>query len=170
MSELCAIGEIIKPHGLQGECKVNSNLAEDFPWPRLVGIACSIGLESERVETTLASIRPGNAGWLVYFGGFECLESLTGILGKKLFVPREWIAPLLEKEEFFVSDLIGARVLCGGVEIGVVLGLEAIPNNPLLKIELTAGKVFLLPFQDKFVPVCQAGLVEVLDWEPFAEV
>ena len=71
-------------------------------------------------------------------------EAMEVLRGKDLLVPRA-VAPPLEEDEWYASDLEGLRVVDGVREIGFVTGLLALPSCEALEVSRPDGRELLVP-------------------------
>lgn len=134
--EWLAAGRIGRPHGLDGSFHVTGarpGLLEqgssvrvgehDTEVERLAGTA-----DRPIVRVTLAATR-------------EALEPLRGL---ELQVPRA-VAPPLEEDEWYASDLEGLRVVDGATPVGFVTRLMPLPSCEALEVSRADGSELLVP-------------------------
>ena len=90
--------------------------------------------------------RRGHAGAVVQFADFDNEQRVDLIMGSELFIEER---EPIEDDEFYMEDLIGFKVLAGGVK-GRVTDYIDNPLNPLFEIEID-GKLVLIPAVEEFI-------------------
>jgi 16S rRNA processing protein RimM len=129
-------GRIGRPHGLDGSFHVTGVR------PRLLGLgnAVRVGARATEVER-LAGTEDRPIVRLTLADSREAIEALRG---KELLVPRA-VAPPLEEDEWYASDLQGLRVVDGATEVGVVSRLLPLPSCEALEVACADGRELLVP-------------------------
>lgn len=100
--------------------------------------------------------------------GIQSREDAIAMKGTELFVPREALADVDDEAEFYVTDLIGLRVVdASGAELGLVKSVDNYGASDVLEITLNdvtgieneshqgaalKGDSLLLPFTKELVP------------------
>jgi 16S rRNA processing protein RimM len=157
-----ALAEVTRPHGVRGEVRLrlyNSD-SELLPSQSQVLLRPPIGTEkSMRVE----SMRGADAGHLIAkFRGIDDRDQADLLRGVEVCVPREAFPPL-EEGEFYVCDVIGARVVGPGGEVGRVQDLVNYPSTDVLVVKIESPHVGTveLPLLDDFIEEVDAEQGEV---------
>jgi len=149
------VGLITSAHGIRGMVKVYpyTDSPDRFNTIQRVYIEGDDALRA--VEA--ASVQKNMA--LVKIQGVDTRNAAEGILKKKLFIPFEDRKPL-EKDQFFIDDLIGLTVSTpSGDVIGELTDVMTQHGNDILVIDTEKGEV-LIPFVKAFVrSVDQGGIV-----------
>ena len=149
------VGLITSAHGMRGMVKVYpyADSPDRFNTIQRVYIEGDDALRA--VES--ASVQKNMA--LVKIQGVDTRNAAEGILKKKLFIPFEDRKPL-EKDQFFIDDLIGLTVSTpSGDVIGELTDVMTQHGNDILVIDTEKGEV-LIPFVKAFVrSVDQGGIV-----------
>jgi len=150
-SGLWACGTVGRAHGLAGEFYLDL-------LPN--GLACLNGGERfflERPDSTeprpVVLTRAGGTDLrpLVRLDGVDSREAATGLHGAVVLASG---AGLDEGVDHYpVSELLGARVVSGGVELGVVTEVLMNPAHDILQIEAADGSRTLVPFVAELVEV-----------------
>lgn len=139
-SPLLEIGRVGRPHGTGGEVTVT--LVSNRPERLEPGSE----LQTDLGILQVSSARPHNKRHLVAFAGVDDrskAETLTGLVLRA--------APIVDPDELWVHDLIGARVVDqSGTDRGFVESVVANPAGDLL--ELTDGALVPLRFLVRSVP------------------
>lgn len=149
------VGEITSAHGIRGMVKVYpyTDTPERFKTISRIFIEGEDGLRS--VES--ASVQKNMA--LIKIEGIDTRNASEAICKKKLFIPFEDRKPL-EKDQFFIDDLLGLTVYTvDGKVIGELSDVMTQHGNDILVIR-SGDKEVLIPFVKAFVrSVDQDGIV-----------
>lgn len=145
-----AIGEIARPHGVQGELRLKLYNPDSDLLARRPRLRLRLGDGSLR-DATITSAREVNKAILVRLADVEDRDAAEALRGAEILVPREAF-PALEDGEFYACDLEGARaVMSSGEEIGTVTGLASYPTCDVLVIERSSGGRVEVPLLDPYV-------------------
>lgn len=173
--EWIEIGRIVAPQGIKGEVRVypSSDFPERFMEPGQRWLKRPRSLTPEPVELLRGRHIDGKGLYVVQIAGVESREGAEALRDAVLMVPAS-DRPHLDPGEFYVSDLIGLRVIvqATGDEIGTVTNLFEAGNDllevtyyPLDVENLTPAKprTVLVPFVNAIVPVVNlaAGYLEI---------
>jgi len=140
-----------KPHGLKGEAFVVSmtDEPEEVFVPGRVLVPVSDQGEPIGDAVTVTRARPFHRGWLLAFREVADRTALEewpswylGALASELRT--------LGESEMYVHEVPGAKVVEGGVEIGVAKELVENPGGSLLVAE-RAGREHLIPFRSPII-------------------
>lgn len=147
------VGEIVAPHGLRGEVRVNPS--SDFPERFLESGQRWLqdkDEEPQKIELISGRKIPGKYIYVVSFLGIDNRTTAELLVGKKVLVNSKQ-RPKLEEGEFHLLDLLGLKVKLQPEEheIGKIINLIN-AGNDLLEIELNSGKKVLVPFVKQIVP------------------
>ncbi len=140
------VGEITSAHGIRGMIKV-------YPYtdsPERFKTIQRVFIEGEDTlrEIESASVQKNMA--LIKIQGVDTRNASEGIVKKKLYIPFEDRKPL-EKDQYFIDDLIGLRVsTVAGDVIGELTDVLTQHGNDILVISTETGQV-LIPFVRAFV-------------------
>ena len=143
MEDYFKIGVITTSHGVRGEMKVYPTTDDSKRFSKLkeVYLETKTGRELRKV----VSVRYAGEFVLLKFEGIESPEEAVKYRQKGLFVDRAH-AVKLQKDEYFVADLMGIRVVDPEQGLEGVL-TEVIPTgaNDVYAIQLEDGRELLLP-------------------------
>lgn len=137
------IGVITEPHGIKGEVKI-------FPTTDDVGRIKKLKeiiLENGKEKTILhpESMKLQKQFVIVKFEEFNDRNEVEKLRKKELFVTRE-NAVKLNKDEYYIADLIGLKVIDdSNTEIGVVADVFETGANDVYEIDKTNGEKLYLP-------------------------
>jgi len=143
---LAAIGA---PFGLKGAVRVKSLSGETAHIKQLDNVTLRINNDEKtfKIENCAVSDDPGTL--LIKFSGIDSPEEAKKLGGSFIVAPRSQAAPL-EKDEFYIEDLKGLRVLCANTEIGSITDILEGGGGDLAEIKLVSGEKRLVPFRKEF--------------------
>jgi 16S rRNA processing protein RimM len=133
-----ALAEVARPHGVWGEVRLkiynaDSELLFSMP-PVLVRRP-----NEDTSPMELESLRGADAGYLLAkFRGVDGRDAADRLRGATISVERERF-PKLDEGEFYVCDVIGARIVGPRGDLGVVQDLVSYPSADVLLVKLDAG-------------------------------
>ena len=84
--------------------------------------------------------------------GVDTPEQARELSGWELWVPRSEASTLADGE-YYTADLYGCTVYHGGQEAGTVTNVLPAGGGDMLEVTDAAGKSFMVPFRELFVPV-----------------
>jgi 16S rRNA processing protein RimM len=129
-------GRVGRPHGLDGSFYVTLPVAELLDATEAV----EVGGRSLRIERRAGtSERP-----ILRLAGCASREDADALRGTPLLVDDALAAPL-EEGEYWAHELAGCAVHDGGVEVGVVRRMIALPSCEVLEVERPGGPDVLVP-------------------------
>ena len=151
MKEYLLVCKVLKPLGLNGEMKVYSYTTfKDIRYKK--GNALYIKDNNEYKALTIKShySKGGNIE-VISFKDYEDINLIAPFIGQELYALKD--EKLLNKNEFYYSDLINLKVLDeDNNELGKVISVEEFPAQITLKISKNLAKAhFFVPFNDFFV-------------------
>lgn len=164
MSTKVCIGQFAGAHGVRGQVKLRSFTADP------AAIASYGPLSDEAGKRHFAVSLTGTAkdAFLAKVEGVADRDAAEALNGVRLFVDRDRL-PETEEEEFYHADLIGLRVeRLDGVVVGTVRAVHDFGAGDVLEIASDDGRVELLPFTVKVVPVVDVAGGRVLIDPPLA--
>ncbi len=137
------VGVISSTHGIAGEVKVYPTTDDPKRFKKLKNVLLDTGKGMQELE--IAGVKFFKQMVILKFRGFDKIEDILPYKGKSLYVTRE-NAVRLEKNEYFIADLIGMKVYeedesCLG-ELTDVLQTGA---NDVYVVKLESGKDVLIP-------------------------
>ena len=160
MTDYLMIGEVLKPQGLHGECKIRP-WAADLPlfetWETLY-----LFEKGEYTPLPCRVTRIHDGFVYALLGSCRTPEEAERLRGRKLFVDRAHAAPL-EEGSCYIADLIGCRAVdeCGR-ELGTLK--EVLQNGPVDTWVFSGPRPFMAPALKSVFPAVspEEGLVSVL--------
>ena len=132
-SEYYRIGEIVRPHGVKGDVKLNPSTDDLSRFTGLKDAYLERGTSFSPVA--LSHIRLLPAAVVLHIDGIDTPEQAEQLRGAFLCVDRAHTVALPEGT-FFISDLIGCRVTdTEGKEYGTVTAVYRTKANDVYEIE-----------------------------------
>ncbi|MCM1157608.1 MAG: ribosome maturation factor RimM [Bacteroidales bacterium] len=143
MEELLQVGVITSTHGVRGEVKVFPTTDDKMRFKKLK--ECFIGLKEEIIPARAVSCKFFKNMVILKLEGLDTIEQAEKYKQGKLFVDREH-AVSLERDEYFISDLIGLTVI-DEEEKSLGILTEVIPTgaNDVYLVKDEDGRERLLP-------------------------
>ena len=162
---LLMVGQIVRAHGLKGECKVvpesddpNRLLNLKRLW---IGItpqtAHPYEVESVRLQTSKRGITA-----LMRFSGINTVNDVQAIGKLPVFAHLEDLPPL-QPGEFFLHDLVGAAVVMDdGAPVGKLKDIMEVPNYDIYVVERSGKKDALIPAVPEFVVTTDVNIGRIV--------
>lgn len=143
MESILQVGVIASTHGVRGEVKVFPTTDDVKRFKRLKEVILDTGKEQMTLE--IEGVKFFKQFAILKFKGFDNINDIEKYKGKSLFVTRE-NAVRLRKDEYFIADLIGLKVLDEEEkEIGELKDVIETGANDVYVITMTDGRELLLP-------------------------
>lgn len=143
MEQFLQVGIISSTHGLHGEVKVfpTTDDARRFK----TGGQLLLDTGKEQIGLEVEGVKFFKKFAILKFKGIDSINEVEKYKGRGLFVTRE-NAVRLKKNEYFIADLMGLRILDeNGGEIGSLRDVMETGANDVYVIEMTDGRELLLP-------------------------
>lgn len=143
MEELLQVGAITSTHGVRGEVKVFPTTDDAKRFKRLKEVILDTGKEKLTLE--IEGVKFFKQFVILKFKGFDNINDIEKYKGKNLYVNRK-NAVRLRKDEYFIADLIGLKVLLEtGEEFGTLKDVMETGANDVYVVEMNDGREVLLP-------------------------
>lgn len=143
MEAFFQVGIITSTHGLRGEVKVFPTTDDPRRFKRLKEVIVDTGKERSVME--IEGVKFFKNLVILKFKGIDDIDGVEKYRRSTLLVTRE-NAVRLGRNEYFVADLMGLRVLDEeGSSIGVLREVMETGANDVYVIDLTDGRELLLP-------------------------
>lgn len=139
------VGVITSPHGVSGEVNVFPTTDDPKRFKRLKDVILVQGKTEKIVE--IESVKFFKQMVILKLKGYDDRDAVEKLRQCSLFVPREK-AVRLQKDEYFIADLIGLTVLDADKqdeELGILEDVMSTGANDVYVIRLKNGKELLLP-------------------------
>ena len=143
MEDFFQVGIITSTHGLKGEVKVFPTTDDVKRFKRLKEVILDTG--KERIDLEVESAKFFKQFVILKFKGIDHIDDVEKYRKASLYVTRK-NAIRLNRDEYFVADLIGLKVQDeDGTEIGVLRDVMETGANDVYIIDLNDGRELLLP-------------------------
>ena len=143
MEKVFQVGIISSTHGVRGEVKVFPTTDDMKRFKKLKEVLLDTGKETLTLE--IEGVKFFKQFVILKFKGYDNIDDIVKYRGKSLFVPRE-NAVKLQKDEYFIADLIGLKVVNeDGSFAGVLKDVMETGANDVYIVESQDGKEVLIP-------------------------
>lgn len=143
MEDLLKVGIISSTHGLKGEVKVFPTTDDPKRFQELKSVLL-IG-RKEKTTLKIQGVRFFKQMVILKFEGIDDINDVEKYKGGELFVTRDQ-AVKLEKDEYFIADLIGLNVIAEEENLqGRIKDVITTGANDVYVITLSDGRELLLP-------------------------
>lgn len=142
ISEL-QVGVVTQTHGIRGEVKVFPTTDDVNRFKKLKEVI--LETEKERLTLTIEGVKFFKQYVILKFREYDSINDIEKYKGARLLVPREK-AVKLQKDEYFVADLIGMQVVTeDGAPFGNLKNVLVTGANDVYVVETAEGKEVMLP-------------------------
>ncbi|MDE6738418.1 MAG: ribosome maturation factor RimM [Lachnospiraceae bacterium] len=142
ISEL-QVGVITQTHGIKGEVKVFPTTDDVSRFKKLKEVIMDTG--RERITMEIEGVKFFKQYAIVKFKGYDSINDIEKYKRAKLYVTRDH-AVKLQKDEYFIADLVGLNVVTDGGELfGKMKDVLATGANDVYVVEREDGTEVLLP-------------------------
>lgn len=142
MDDLLKVGVITSTHGLRGEVKVFPTTDDAQRFKKLKEVILDAG--GKRCSLEIAGVRFFKQQVIVKFKGIDNINDVENYKGKSLYVTRDK-AVRLEKDEYFIGDMLGMEVVSDeGEALGILKSVMETGANDVYVVE-GSEKELLLP-------------------------
>ena len=143
MEQVFQVGIISSTHGVRGEVKVFPTTDDMKRFKKLKEVLLDTGKETLTLE--IEGVKFFKQFVILKFKGYDNIDDIVKYRGKGLFVTRE-NAVKLQKDEYFIADLIGLKVVNeDGSFAGVLKDVMETGANDVYIVESRDGKEVLIP-------------------------
>ena len=143
MEDLLQVGIITSTHGVRGEVKVYPTTDDPRRFRRLKEVVLDTGREKLNLE--IEGVKFFKQFVILKFKGLDNINDIEKYRKKSLYVTRK-NAVRLQRDEYFIADLIGLKVQDeDGAELGTVKDVIETGANDVYEVEMADGRSLLLP-------------------------
>lgn len=143
MTDMFRVGVIASTHGVRGEAKIYPTTDDMNRFKKLKEVILDTGKEHKTL--TLEQVRFFKNMVIIKFEEFNDISEVEKYKGKDLLVTRE-NAVKLKKDEYFIADLIGLKVITDeGENLGALEDVMLTGANDVYIVKGEDGKEILLP-------------------------
>lgn len=161
MEDKLQVGIVSSTHGVRGEVKVFPTTDDVKRFKKLKEVILDTG--KEQVVLEIEGVKFFKQFAILKFKDIDNIDDVMKYKGKSLFVTRE-NAVKLKKDEYFIADLIGLKVIDEEEkEIGTLRDVMETGANDVYVIDCVDGKELLLPAIKQCVLLVdlEAGFIKV---------
>ncbi len=161
MEDLFRIGSVSTTHGVHGEVKVYPTTDDPGRYKKIKEVILDNGKEKKTAHIEQTKFFKQMV--IVKFKECNSMDEAEKLRGYELYVTREHAIPL-NKNEYYIADLIGMKVLTDeGSELGMIDDVLQTGANDVYVVKQPSGKDILLPaIKDCILSVdVEAGLMKV---------
>ncbi|WP_099468179.1 ribosome maturation factor RimM [Konateibacter massiliensis] len=143
MENLLQVGVITQTHGIKGEVKVFPTTDDVNRFKKLKNVLLDTG--KENIELEIEGVKFFKQYVILKFKGIDNINDVEKYKGKNLLVTRE-NAVKLKKNEYFIADMIGMKVVTDEErDFGTLKEVLVTGANDVYVVTTTEGKEVLLP-------------------------
>lgn len=143
MLDILRVGAIASTHGIAGEVKVFPTTDDPKRFKKLKSVLLDTGKEKTELEITQVKFFKNMV--ILKFKDHDRIEDVMAYKGKELYVTRD-NAVKLEKNEYFIADLIGMKVYTDTEELlGTLTDVLQTGANDVYVVEMEDGREVLIP-------------------------
>ncbi|MBR5799380.1 MAG: ribosome maturation factor RimM [Lachnospiraceae bacterium] len=161
MEQLLQVGIISSTHGVRGEVKVFPTTDDVKRFKKLKDVLVDTGKEKKPLQ--IESVKFFKQFAILKFKGYDTLDDIVVYKGKSLLVERK-NAVRLNKDEYFIADLIGLSVENEDKSFtGMLADVIETGANDVYIVKTAEGKDVLIPaIKDCILEVdVEAGFMKV---------
>ncbi len=143
MDNFLRVGVISTTHGIRGEVKVFPTTDDPNRFKELKQVFLDTG--KEMISMEVEGVKFFKQMVILKFKGFNDINDIEKYRGKDLLVTRE-NAVKLEKDEYFIFDLIDSEVITDeGEKLGTLVEILTTAANDVYVVSTEQGKEILIP-------------------------
>lgn len=143
MDNYLRVGVITTTHGIKGEVKVFPTTDDVNRFKDLKQVTLDTG--KELLELEIEGVKFFKQFVILKFKGINDINEIEKYRGKDLLISREH-AVKLEKDEFFIFDLIDSEVFTDeGNKLGILVEILTTAANDVYVVKTEENKEILLP-------------------------
>ena len=143
MEDFFQVGVISYTHGIGGEVKVFPTTDDAARFKKLKEVILDTG--KERLTLHIVQVRFFKQMVILKFREFQNINEVERFRGKSLYVSRK-NAVKLQKDEYFIADIIGIRVYTEeGEDLGVLSDVIQTGANDVYTVKKEGERELLIP-------------------------
>ena len=153
------VGRVSKAHGITGELRIVPHWESSDALDQVEEIWLTIN--GKRTPYALERARAVPKGYLVKLRGVDDRNAAEALQGATVSVARSALSPL-EPGEYYLVDLIGAKVLGPEGEIGEVTGITSHPTVDVIVVRLADGTSVEQPLSEPWLSSVDVSAGQVI--------
>ena len=143
MEDILQVGVITSTHGIRGEVKVFPTTDDPKRFKRLKEVILDTGKEKLNLE--VEGVKFFKQFVIVKFKGIDNINDVEKYRQKSLYVTRK-NAVRLSRDEYFIADLVGLKVIDEENNVlGVLEDVLSTGANDVYSVRMEDGRELLLP-------------------------
>jgi 16S rRNA processing protein RimM len=144
--EALSIGRVARAHGLKGELRVELHFdgSDALEHVERVWLSANADSTAGAVQYAVTWARPVPKAYLLKLEGVDERNGAEALRGRSVWVARSEL-PATDDEEYYLVDLLGAKVVGPEGEIGVVVEIVTHPSVDALVIKTADGRTLEQP-------------------------
>ena len=160
MEDVFQVGVISTTHGIAGEVKVFPTTDDMNRFKKLKEVILDTGKETQLLH--IQQVRFFKNMVIVKFKEFRSINDVERLRGKSLYVTRE-NAVKLQKDEYFIADMIGIQVVSDeGEDLGILQDVMQTGANDVYVLEKDGEELLIPAIKDCILSVnVEEGKMEV---------
>ncbi len=160
MEDVFQVGVISTTHGIAGEVKVFPTTDDMNRFKKLKEVILDTGKETQLLH--IQQVRFFKNMVIVKFKEFQSINDVERLRGKSLYVTRE-NAVKLQKDEYFIADMIGIQVVSDeGEDLGILQDVMQTGANDVYVVEKDGEELLIPAIKDCILSVnVEEGKMEV---------
>lgn len=160
MEDVFQVGVISTTHGMAGEVKVFPTTDDMNRFKKLKEVILDTGKETQLLH--IQQVRFFKNMVIVKFKEFRSINDVERLRGKSLYVTRE-NAVKLQKDEYFIADMIGIQVVSDeGEDLGILQDVMQTGANDVYVVEKDGEELLIPAIKDCILSVnVEEGKMEV---------
>ena len=160
MEDVFQVGVISSTHGIAGEVKVFPTTDDMNRFKKLKEVILDTGKETQLLH--IQRVRFFKNMVIVKFKEFRSINDVERLRGKSLYVTRE-NAVKLQKDEYFIADMIGIQVVSDeGEDLGILQDVMQTGANDVYVVEKDGEELLIPAIKDCILSVnVEEGKMEV---------
>ena len=144
------LAEIARPHGVRGELRLKLFNKDSDVLLHMDEVLVRLP-DGEEQEVSIDRARRADQAILLKLHSVDDRDGADGLRGALVCVKRSDF-PAAEDGEFYACDVLGAKVLVAGSELGTVRDLKSYPTVDVLVVRANdGGKDYEVPLVDAIV-------------------
>jgi len=142
------VGRVSKAHGITGELRIVPHWESSDALEQVSEIWLT--LKGQRTAYAVERARAVPRAYLVKLRGVDDRNAAEALHGATVSVPRS-VLPPLEPGEYYLIDLIGAKVIGPEGEVGEVSGVVSHPTVDVIVVRLADGSSAEQPLSEPWL-------------------
>ena len=153
------VGRVSKAHGIGGELRIVPHWESSDALEQVEELWLT--LEGQRRTFAVERARPVPRAFLVKLRGVDDRNAAEALQGATVSVARSALSPL-EPGEYYLVDLIGAKVLGPEGEVGVVTEIASHPTVDVIVVRLADGTSAEQPLSEPWLASVDVAAGQVI--------